>query len=260
MKTLIIKARAKKAFTKTKIPGATWVINQYVGCQHACMYCYAKFMSKWYDYGKWGTWVVVKENLPELVKDERVEGRIYMSSVSDAYQPVEKELKLTRRILENMDKSAELSILTKSNLVLRDVNILKKFENIEVGLTVNGFDRRIREEFEPHAPEHKKRIDALKALHDFGIKNYAFISPIIPIIVDVEEIIHETKDHTDFYWFEFLTMRASGKEFRDWLAQNYPESFKILNDEDKYREYVRKERKIILNSGIKVKGVETHCK
>lgn len=260
MKTLIIKARAKKAFTKTKIPGAAWVINQYVGCQHACMYCYAKFMRKWYDYGEWGTWVVVKENLPELVKDERVEGRIYMSSVSDAYQPVEKELKLTRRILENMDKSAELSILTKSNLVLRDVNILKKFENIEVGLTVNGFDRRIREEFEPHAPEHKKRIDALKALHDFGIKNYAFISPIIPIIVDVEEIIHETKDHTDFYWFEFLNMRASGKEFRDWLAQNYPESFKILNDEDKYREYVRKERKIILNSGINVKGVETHCK
>ncbi len=159
-----------------------------------------------------------------------------------------------------MNKSVELSILTKSNLVLRDVDILKKFENIEVELTVNGFDRRIREEIEPRAPEHKKRTDALKALHDFGIKNYAFISPIIPIIVDTEEIIHETKEHADFYLFEFLNMRASGKEFRDWLAQNYPESFKILNDKDKYREYVRNEKRIILNSGIKVKGVETHCK
>ena len=87
----LIKTKAKRAFTPTKIPGADYVINQYVGCQHACKYCYAKFMCKWHNYGKWGEWVVVKENLPELVKKESVRGKTYMSSVSDPYQPIEKK-------------------------------------------------------------------------------------------------------------------------------------------------------------------------
>ena len=102
MRMKIIEIKAKRAFTPTRIPGADYVINQYIGCQHACKYCYAKFMCKWYNYGKWGRWIVVKENLPELVKNESVKEEVYMSSVSDPYQPVEKEIKLTRRVLENI--------------------------------------------------------------------------------------------------------------------------------------------------------------
>lgn len=198
MEIKIIKIKAKKAFTLTKIPGANYVINQYIGCEHACLYCYAKFMCKWYNYGKWGSWVVVKENLPELVKKENVKGKVYMSSVSDAYQPVEANLKLTRNILKNMDKNINLSILTKSDLVLRDIDIFKEFKNIEVGLTINSFESKLKKEIEPYSTPNEKRINSLKILHENGIKNYAFISPIIPYLTDIEQLIRETKNFVDF--------------------------------------------------------------
>ena len=150
MKTKLIKVKAKEIFTKTKLPGSDWVINQYVGCEHACLYCYAKFISRWRpaNYGKWGTWVEAKMNAPELVKGRYVKGWVYMSSISDPYQPVEKELKLTRRILENLDKRTKLSIQTKSDLVLRDLDLFKKFKTIEVGLTINSFTGKSKRIFE----------------------------------------------------------------------------------------------------------------
>ena len=258
MEIKIIKIKAKKAFAKTKIPGAEWVINQYIGCQHACKYCYAKFMCKWYNYGKWGRWVVIKENLPELVKKENVEGKVYMSSVSDPYQPIEKKLELTRNVLKNMNKNIKLGILTKSDLVLRDIDIFKEFENIEVGLTINNFDGTVKREIEPFSPSNEKRIEALKLLQENGIKNYAFISPIIPYLIDVKELIKETKDFTDFYWFEFLNLRASGKEFREWLKQNYPESYEIISDKDKAEKYAKDTIRIIKDNNIQVRGVSVY--
>lgn len=224
MAVRIIKIKARRAFVPTKLPGADYVINQYVGCQHACKYCYAKFMTRFYPYGEWGSWVVVKENLPELVRTERVKGAVYMSSVSDPYQPIEEKLELTRRILENMDKGAKLSILTKSDLVLRDIDVLKEFENVEVGLTINGLPR----EMEPFASTHEQRIEALRRLKEEGLVTYAFISPIIPGIVDVEEIIAETKGFVDFYWLEFLNLRASGRAFREILARVIPGAVEVL--------------------------------
>ena len=164
----IVKAKAKRAFTPTKIPGADYVINQYIGCEHACLYCYAKFVCRWYNYGKWGKWIVIKENLPELVKKEKnVKGKVYMSSISDPYQPIEKKVKLTRKILKNMNKKIKLDILTKSDLVLRDIDVFKEFEDIEVGLTINDFDKL--KEIEPFSPSNKKRINALKKLHENAI-------------------------------------------------------------------------------------------
>ena len=254
----MIKIEAKKAFTPTKIPGADYVINQYVGCQHACSYCYAKFMCKWYNYGKWGSWVVVKENLPELVKKENVKGEVYMSSVSDPYQPIEKKIKLTRKVLENMNKKIKLSILTKSDLILRDLDVLKEFEDIEVGLTINSFDGKLKKEIEPFSPSNERRIEALKILNENGIKNYAFISPIIPNLVDVEELIKETRNFVNFYWFEFLNLKASGKEFKEWLKKNYPESYDLISDKDKAEKYVREVVKIIKNGNISVKGICVH--
>lgn len=106
METKLIKVEAKEIFTKTKLPGCDWVINQYVGCQHACLYCYAKFISRWRpgNYGKWGSWVEAKMNTPELVKGRYVNGWVYMSSISDPYQPIEKDLKLTRKTKESQRK------------------------------------------------------------------------------------------------------------------------------------------------------------
>jgi len=254
----IIKIKAKRAFTPTKIPGANYVINQYVGCEHACLYCYAKFMCKWYRYGKWGTWVVVKENLSELVKKESVKGEVYMSSVSDPYQPVEKRLKLTRNVLKNMNKNIKLVILTKSDLVLRDIDIFREFEDVEVGLTINSFDGKVEREIEPFSPSNEKRIESLKVLHENGIKNYAFISPIIPGLTDVEYLIRETRNFTDFYWFEFLNLKASGKEFREWLKQNYSESYDVISGKTEAEKNVNEIINIIKSSNVPIRGICAH--
>ena len=258
MKIKVIKIKAKRAFNPTKIPGADYVINQYIGCQHACKYCYAKFMCKWYNYGEWGEWVVVRENTPELVKKEDIKGETYMSSVSDPYQPIEKELMLTRNILKNMDKNIKLGILTKSDLVLRDIDIFREFRCIEVGLTINSFDGKVKKEIEPFSPNNEERIHALKVLHENGIKNYAFISPIIPNLVNVEELIKETKDFVDFYWFEFLNLKAGGKEFREWLKQNYPESYSVISDKSKAEKYVKHVVDVIKKSEVSVRGISVH--
>ena len=110
----LIKTQAKEIFTKTKLPGCDFVINQYVGCEHNCLYCYAKFIAKWKpaEYGKWGTWIEAKINAPVLVCGKKVKEDVFMSSISDPYQPIEKDLKLTRRILENLNKNTNLYILT----------------------------------------------------------------------------------------------------------------------------------------------------
>lgn len=146
MTAKIIKINAKSIFTKTKTPSAKYVINQYIGCEYACTYCYAKFMCRWKNHGKWGDWVEAKINAPELAK-KIVNGKVIMSSVSDPYQPAEKELQLTRRILQSMDKRTELSILTKSDLITRDIDLLKQFKKIEVGLTINTFEGNTKDLF-----------------------------------------------------------------------------------------------------------------
>jgi len=267
-KTKLIKTKAKSIFTKTKLPGAVWVVNQYVGCEHACLYCYAKFISKWRagDLGKWGSWVEAKINAPELVKSKYVKGRVFMSSVSDPYQPIEEELNLTRRILENMDKNIQLSILTKSDLILRDVDILKQFKNIEIGFTINSFEGKAKEVFEPESISNEKRVKALEKLKKEGacpersrrIKTYVFVSPIIPNLINLEDVILKTRNFSDYYWFEFINKRGAGREFADVLKKEFPKSFEILENKSKFEEFMLKCKKIINSAGIKVKGVEFH--
>lgn len=254
----VIETEAKEIFTKTSLPGADWVINQYVGCGHACVYCYARFMSRWKKHGKWGTWVEAKMNAPELVKGKRVEGIVFMSSVSDAYQPVEEELRLTRRILENMDKGIQLSILTKSDLVLRDMDILKEFTDVEIGFTVNSFSGAGKELFEPGSVTTERRVQAMKKLKESGLKTYAFVGPIVPGLIDVAEVIRKTKKYADHYWFEVMNLRGAGKEFSLTLEEKYPESHRILNDEKALSEYVTGIEKVIRETGITVSEVLKH--
>ena len=260
MKTKIFKVRAKSIFTRTKIPGAKWVINQYVGCSHSCLYCYAKFMCQWRpdNYGKWGSWVEVKVNAPELVKGKYVDGWVYMSSVSDPYQPIERKLKLTRRVLENLDKRIKLSILTKSDLVLRDIDIFKKFENIEVGLTINSFDGLLKKIFEPFSPTNEKRIRALKILKENKIKTYTFVSPIIPGLIELEDVIKKTKDFTDFYWFEIINIRLAGEEFIKILKKKFPKSFEIVKDKRKFENFIKECKRVAELERISLRGIEIH--
>ncbi len=233
----IIEREAKSIYTRTKLPSTEYTINQYVGCGHRCSYCYAHYMSRWKEYGQWGTWIEVKINAPELAK-EKVDGEVSMSSVSDPYQPIEKERKLTKRILENMEKNTNLSILTKSDLVLRDIDILKKFKNLSVGLTVNYFPEKVRKILEPNAPSSDKRIKALKELNKEGIKTFCFISPVIPKLTEVREVLGKTEGIVNYYLIEVLNTHLGGENFRKILKEKFPESYEYLRNRKKMEKFV----------------------
>ncbi len=257
MNVRVIGKKAKSLYARSRIPGVDWSVNQYVGCAFACRYCYAKFIARWKDYGEWGRWVEVKINAPELAR-KHVEGKVVMSTVSDPYQPIEAQMKLTRRVLQYMDKRNELSILTRSPLVTRDVDLFKLFRSIEIGITINGFIGKEKELFEPLTPVHRARVSALKELHDEGLKTYAFVSPIIPGISDVGAMVEETKSFADYYFFEVLNLRASGKNFQRLLRDEYPEGYAVLTDEEKFRKFLRELREEIKRLGVKAEGIETH--
>ncbi len=255
----IIEKEAKSIYTRTKLPGTEYTINQYVGCGHRCSYCYARYMSRWKEYGQWETWIEVKTNAPELAR-ENVNGEVSMSSVSDPYQPLEKKTRLTRRVLENMNKNTKLSILTKSDLVLRDIDILKKFKNAKVGLTVNCFPEKARKILEPHTSSNEKRIKALKKLNKEGIKTFCFISPVIPKLTKVREVLHETEGIANYYIIEVLNTRLGGEKFKKILKNKFPESYEYLRDRKKMEKFVEllrnyfREKNIPLSAFVKHQG------
>jgi DNA repair photolyase len=256
----VIEKEAKSIFTKSGV--SDYSINQYVGCSHACLYCYAKFMCRWKNYGFWGSWVEIKRNAPDLVKGKLISGEVFMSSVSDPYQTIEKEGMLTRRVLENMNKDVKLSILTKSDLVLRDIDLFKKFRNIEVGLTINGFDEDVKSFLEPNAPSHKRRINALRILRENNIKNYCFVSPIIPNLLNFEEVLEQTRKFCDSYFFEFLNVRLAGNYFLRVLKENYPKNYEIVENNSKFLDFIKNAKMKIENyakkNHIEIKGIVLH--
>ena len=185
--SLVIKEKkARSVLSKSEIPGIDYCINPYVGCSHGCRYCYASFMKRFTGHGEpWGSFVDVKINAPEVLyrqMKKAARGNVMLSSVTDPYQPVERKYKLTRQCLEVLlPYQFSLDILTKSPLVLRDLDLIKKFKETEVGITITTDDDEMRKIFEPHAPPIGARIHALKILCEKGIKTYAFIGPLLPM-------------------------------------------------------------------------------
>jgi len=142
MKKMKIEFRESKSIiTKSSIPSIDYVINPYIGCQHGCIYCYAEFMIRFTNHkgDKWGEFLDIKTFNPSQIKPQRYDGkRILLSSVTDPYLPLERKYLNTRRILESLvGTSAEISVLTKSKLVIRDIDLFKKFKNIEVGISIS---------------------------------------------------------------------------------------------------------------------------
>jgi len=174
---------AKSILSKSQV--YDYVVNPYVGCSHSCRYCYAAFMKRFTGHReKWGEFVDVKINAPELlageIRKKRV-GRVWVSGVCDPYQAAEKKYRLTRRCLEVLlENQWPVTIQTKSSLVLRDIEILGRFNDIEVGFSITTADEKIRKLFEPGASPIKERIHALDVLHSRGIRTFAMIAPILP--------------------------------------------------------------------------------
>jgi len=180
----IKEVEAKSILNKSKI--YDYCVNGYTGCQHDCAYCYAKlFMRRYSGHEEpWGQFVDVKVNAPEILRKQVLrakKGVVWLSSVCDAYQPLEAEYRLTRRCLEVL-ASAEfpVTVQSKSVLLLRDIDVFRRFKEIEVGFTIATEDDRVSKLVEPGASPVSERIAALADLKAAGIRTFAFIGPILP--------------------------------------------------------------------------------
>ena len=176
----------KTVLSKSGIPRVDYCINPYVGCGHGCRYCYATFMKRFTGHREpWGSFVDVKGNGPEVLHKQikrAHKGKVMISSVTDPYQPTEEKYQLTRQCLEILlEHQFPVGILTKSPLVLRDVDLIKEFKEIEVGITVTTDDEAVRGIFEPQAPSIDTRLNTLKTLYEKGVDTYAFIGPLLPM-------------------------------------------------------------------------------
>lgn len=180
---IIREIQAKSILSASKI--YPYVINPYVGCQHACSYCYARYMKKFTGHKEpWGTFVDVKVNAAELLRKEirkKKKATVWISGVCDPYQPLERKYRLTRQCLEILVREDwPVVIQTRSPLILRDVEILKEAKNMEVGFSITTADDDVRRLFEPGAPPISERLKALAELHGLGVRTYAMIAPILP--------------------------------------------------------------------------------
>lgn len=180
---IVKEVRAKAILSKSGV--YDYVVNPYVGCQHSCSYCYARFMKRFTGHKEpWGEFVDVKVNAPELLRLEikkKKPGKVWVSGVCDPYQPLEERYRLTRQCLEILaENNWPVIIQTRSSLVLRDIDILRRGKHFEAGFSVTTADDKIRKLFEPKAPTIKSRISALARMKRAGIKTYAMIAPMLP--------------------------------------------------------------------------------
>jgi DNA repair photolyase len=213
---LIREIQAKAILSKSRIRDYT--LNAYVGCEHRCIYCYARFMKRFTGHREaWGEFVDAKTNAAELLVGEvrkKKKGTVWISGVCDAYQPAEQQYLLTRRCLEILvDDGWPVNIQTKSPLVLRDIGILKRAANAEVGFTITSADERMRQIFEPGAPAMNERIGALEILHGEGIRTFVMVAPILP---GADRLVEKLKGRVDYALID-----RDNYAHADWVYKKY---------------------------------------
>jgi len=221
--------RVRSILSKSKLPGIDFVINPYRGCQHACVYCYACFMQKFDGHNEpWGTYVDVKSNASELLAPQLAKchaRKVYFSSVTDPYQPVEAEFQLTRRLLEQLiPAQPRLNVQTKSALVTRDLDLLTRFRDCSAGMTVVTMDETLRREIEPGASPIAERLQALQQLKVAGLETFIFVGPILPYLTGWKPIVLQTRGFVDYYLFD--RTNPSGRiwsHIRAWLVARHPD-------------------------------------
>jgi DNA repair photolyase len=213
---IVKEIHAKGILSKSRV--LEYTINPYVGCEHACTYCYARFMKRFTGHREaWGSFVDVKINAADLlqraVKKKRV-GRVWISGVCDPYQPVEAEYELTRHCLEILlARRWPITVQTKSPLVERDLDLLREFSDVEVGLTITTADEQVRKIFEPHSPSIDDRIKTLDTLRSSGLMTFAMIAPLLP---NAERLVSQLRGKVDNVLIDRMNYHHA-----DWIYRNH---------------------------------------
>lgn len=236
---IIKETHCKSALARCGFPGGGLAINPYVGCSHRCVYCYARFMKRFTGHKEeWGTFIDVRTNIAEILAKQMKSSvwkgeHIYIGTVTDPYQPLESEYGLMKKILAvllNYDNS--VSILTKSDSVLRDVSLFKKMKRVNVNITVTTLDEEWKNHTEPGSPSLAKRFFAMKKLSQEKISVIALVSPYWPVFTDpdvlfhvfknagVEEVISESLNVVGGNWIGVETV----------LKEHYPDMAQSMRD------------------------------
>lgn len=209
MEFLVERKKVSTALGKSNLPGLDYTLNPYVGCSHGCVYCYARLYCDLRIAENWGKIVVVKENIAEVLAKEitkKRKGVVGLSTITDAYQSIEAKERIARELLMMLlENNFEVSIQTKSSLVLRDLDILcEKKELVDVGFTITTLDERIAEVVEPKAPSPSDRVKALEKISAEGIKTWIFLGPIIPGISEESfgEIVEIAKATNSLVYYD----------------------------------------------------------
>ncbi|NJD60559.1 MAG: radical SAM protein [Anaerolineales bacterium] len=244
---IIREVQAKSILSDSKV--YPYVVNPYTGCQHACTYCYARFMKRFtHHHEPWGEFVDVKINAPELllrqISKKKIE-RVWVSGVCDPYQPVERKYRLTRQCLEILaDHGWPVSIQTRSPLVVRDIDILKAAKGLEVGLSVTTADDGIRRLFEPHAPPIAERLEALDELHKSELRTYVMVAPMLPGAAELAELLVGKVD--------YVIVDRMNYNHADWVYRKYS-LLDMLRDEF-FIQTKQQLSSVLGNYGIPVSG------
>jgi DNA repair photolyase len=252
----------KNILNKSGIKGVDYAINPYIGCGHACRYCYARFMTRWYHQGeKWGCFVDVKSNAVERLRAEaprKMLGVILLSSVTDPYQPAEGKYEVTRSILRVLrEYDFPVQILTKSSLILRDLDVITELHEVEVGITLTCMNDSVRRVFEPGASTIIERLDALKKLSEVGVATYAFLGPLLPYLCEerLEELLNILADRVNRVLVDRLNIKAGNWEpIKNSLDRFYPklkQNFQAASLENsKYYDSLRGKMRVLLNNRV----------
>jgi hypothetical protein len=222
----------KSVLTKSNLPVSDYSVNPYVGCTHACKYCYASFMKRFTNHPEpWGEFLDVK-HWPEMTNPEKYKGKeLFIGSVTDPYNPQEEEYGRTRALLQQLKGSGvKISIQTKSDLVLRDMELIRTFPDARVGFSINTLDERFKDDMD-NAVSIERRVEAMRQFHEAGIRTTCFISPIFPGITDVMAIIERVKDRCNLVWLENLNLRGNYKSvIMDYIRDKHSELLSLYEE------------------------------
>ena len=241
LRTQVTPERARAILTRNDSPDISFdrSINPYRGCEHGCAYCFARpthaymGLSAGLDFE---SRLFVKENAAELLEKELSAPRyrpdvIALGANTDAYQPIERQYRVTRAVLEVLSRTNHpVGIVTKSNLVLRDLDLLAPMAAkglAKVYLSVTTLDRDLARRMEPRAPTPERRLEAIQALAGAGVPVGVIVAPIVPAINDAEiEKILGRAYAAGAREASYVTLRLPlelRELFRDWLAVNFPD-------------------------------------
>lgn len=220
---------AKSILVRSRLPGVDFAANPYTGCAHACVYCYASYMARRSQQtGQWGSFVDVK-TWPPLKSSKRLAGKtILISSATDAWQPVEAEYGRTRLLLEQLYGSGcKLTILTKSDLILRDLDLLKGFNDLAVFWSINTTEDTIRMD---RATTVSGRLEAMRLFHEARIRTGCFIAPVMPGLTDINAIRQRCTPFCDIFWQDRLNLRQNNRAVvLDFIKRNHPQLFPLYS-------------------------------